>query len=177
MMFEESERTKAAREKIGMPSKNSHEWGLKTSPAKLKRYIAFALAAYPVGCLMNLYATDSTRWFGIVGILLVALAALASIPVFSSRLYKIVGDGTIKLDEFETQLRLQSITTAYHILVSILLVAIIYLAIAADSARLWLPTTYGHFNAIFWGGTLYAMLIPAAVLVWRLKDTEMDEEA
>ena len=175
-MFGESERTRKAREKIGMPSKDSHEWGMKISPAKLKRYIFFALAAYPVGCLMLLFAAEGLNALALGGLALIVLAAFATFPVFSSRLYKIVGDGTLKLDEFETQLRLKSISTAYHILMAIVLIAIIYLAIAADKETLWLPTTYDHYNAIFWGATLYAMLIPAAVLTWRLGDAPMGEE-
>lgn len=32
--------------------------------------------------------------------------------------------------------------------------------------NLWTPSTYDHWNAIFWGAMLYAFTLPTAWLAW-----------
>lgn len=171
-MFGESERTRAARERIGMASKDGRAWGTKTPPRKIFAASVFALVAYSLGAALRVFA--STDWLEIFGLVLIAAAALATLPIWSSRLFKIASNEKVKLDEFEMQMRLRSITSAYQFLALLVILFMGYILIAND-VGLWLPNAEDHLNGFFWGFMLYSLILPVLILSWKLRGTAGDE--
>ncbi|MCM8557385.1 hypothetical protein [Sphingomicrobium sediminis] len=169
--FKESERTKAAREKIGMASKDTTAWGFNTHPRKILALSIYALSAYSVGALLRLFSP--VDWLAILGLLLIASAAFATVPIWSSRVYKIASNEKIKLDEFELQMRLRSITSAYQGVAVVVVLFMGYLMIAND-VGLWLPNVADHLNGFFWGFMLYVLILPVLILSWKLRDIEAE---
>jgi small-conductance mechanosensitive channel len=125
-----------------------------------------ALVAYPVGALLLAQGPDSIASSLIgYGLILSALFGVALLTGSSTQ--RIVGEQSAQLDEYELQLRHRAMSTAYAVLTTLMLLAIVYAALAADKGG-WLPTTYDEYNGLFWGAFLYAMTIPTACLSWRL---------
>ena len=114
------------------------------------------------------------KWASAGGFLLIAVALLVCAPVAASRIYQIASEDGVKIDEFELQMRLKAMSSAYTFLIGLVALAFLYLVFAADGTGLWMPTTYDHYNAIFWGFLLYAMLLP--VLFVSLKMARMRTE-
>lgn len=51
------------------------------------------------------------------------------------------------------------------------MIGAIYMALGSDTGgsgviSLWTPSTYDHWNAIFWGVFVYAAVLPTAYLAW-----------
>ena len=125
---------------------------------------AIALTAYPLGAAVRVVGPDSLapQLFGF-GLILVSLAAAA--PVFGSYVQRIIAEQPSRLDEFELQLRQRAMSKAYALFTGLALLAVLYAGIATD-ADLWVPSDFDGFNGLFWGGFLYATLLPTACLAW-----------
>lgn len=97
------------------------------------------------------------------------ISVLAAAAVFGSRLHRITGEKAKGLDEMELQLRHNALATSYFALTMIVMLGAIYAQIAS-MAQLWLPTHRSDWNPVFVCLFLYAMLLPTAVLAWRMKE-------
>ncbi len=141
--------------------------GTKDIPLPWVRALSLlALAAYPIGALI--LALGSARVVAVAagyGLILAALIAAAALVGSSAQ--RIVGEQPEKLDEYEVHLRQRTLSLSYACFTVLVLLTVVYGAIAADKG-LWLPRTYGEFNGLFWGVFLYASLLPTAVLAWAL---------
>lgn len=137
---------------------------------------AVALVGYPAGAMIHLLFPDVTPEAGltggeIAGFALMGLSLLAFCVIAPSNLQRIVGEERKHLDEFEMDLRRKSYTFGYWVLCSLVALFAIYMALGADSDgdgmfTLWMPSTYDHWNAIFWGAMLYAVVLPTTYLAW-----------
>lgn len=144
-----------------------------------------ALGAYPIGVTIQLVFPDTTPQPGltggeIAGFGFIILALLAFCIIAPSHLQRIVGEEAKHLDEFEMDLRRKSYAFAYWVFSALAVLSVIYMGLAADmedSARfqLWTPTTYDHWNAVFWGAILYAVVLPTAYLAWA-GPTPLDDD-
>ena len=68
-------------------------------------------------------------------------------------------------------LRRKAYAFSYWVFAAMAIVGALYMGLAADTdgdglITLWKPTTYDHWNAIFWGAMLYAVVLPTAYLAW-----------
>tara|TARA_R110002073_G_scaffold37850_1_gene108838 strand:- start:408 stop:923 length:516 start_codon:yes stop_codon:yes gene_type:complete len=155
------------------------------SPAMMKWATSIALLAYPAGCLIQLLFPDTTerpdlRFGEAAGLILVATSLFAFATFAASSFQRIVGEETDKLDEFEMELRRKAHAFSYQVFASLTLLFIIYLGISSDlldsdRLTLWHPQTYNHWNALFWGATLYALVLPTAYLAWTMPAAPEDE--
>jgi len=125
-----------------------------------------SLLAYPAGALTLALGQDSAT-NSIIGYGLVLFSILCAALLTGSTAQRIVGEEAKLLDEFELTLRYRTMGTAYAVFSTLALGAAIYAAIAADKGG-WLPTTYEHYNGVFWGIFLYAFTLPTACLAWLL---------
>jgi hypothetical protein len=135
-----------------------------------------ALLAYPAGCVIQLAFPDTTPDPGltggeIAGFTLLAVSILAFCFIAPSWLQRIVGEEAKRLDEFEMDLRRRAYTFSYSVFAGLAVLFAIYMALSVDLAdsgklQLWVPVTYDHWNAIFWGAMLYAFVLPTAWLAW-----------
>ena len=128
-----------------------------------------SLGTYPAGAFI-LALLPKSSISGLVGYGLVVIALVSVAPLTGSSLQRIVGEHPSKLDEYELQLRSRAMSYSYGYLTVIVLLAIIYAALAKDFGG-WLPSTYDHFNGLFWGAFLYASVIPVAALSWIVDQT------
>jgi len=85
-----------------------------------------------------------------------------------------------RLDERQRRVRDAAYRWAYAISSATVFLALLYWYIAADVAdadklKLWLPSTFGERNAVFWGAWLLLTTLPAAVLAWLEPDPVGDE--
>ena len=148
----------------------------KRSTLMLRGATLTALIAYPAGAVLQLVFPDTTpepglTWGEGVGFALIILALFAFVIIAPSHLQRIVGEEAKHLDEFEMDLRRKAYAFSYWALSAIVVIAVLYMALAADGngdglITLWKPTTYDHWNAIFWGAMLYAVVLPTAYLAW-----------
>ncbi|WP_037500089.1 hypothetical protein [Sphingomonas jaspsi] len=122
-----------------------------------------SLAAYPIGGAIMTVDHPAAK---ISGLLVIAASLAFALPVYGSHVQKIVGEQVHLLDEFELKLRQRAMSTAYATFTALSLLAVLYFAIGGE-AGLWIPRTYDHFNALFWGIFLYASLLPTFFLVWN----------
>lgn len=150
-----------------------------------------ALLAYPLGCALQILWPDTTPEPGLtfgeiggLGLVVVALGAFCFIA--PSWFQRIVGEQTQHLDEFELELRRRAYAFSYQVFAGLVALFAIYMALAADRdgsgfVTLWTPSTYDHWNALFWGAMLYAFVLPTAWLSWagpaRLDLAEEDAAA
>ncbi len=149
-------------------------------PGRVRALTSFILAGYPAGCLMRLVAgAREALWLDVFGFALVfaSLAAFGFLSVHA--LQRISGEETARLDERELAWRRRAYGFSYVSFTGIALLAIIYLALAADAPRfaLWRPQSYEHWNAVFWGVFLTAATLPTAYLAWTLAPPEQTETA
>lgn len=153
---------------------DAHTRGSRHLSVKAARLTAtLALTAYPAGALILAFSSGPVR--SVLGFGLLLFCLVAASFVLASPVYRIVGGQAQPLDEYQLVLRLKALGTSYSILAVLLLIAIFYAAVAADRGS-WVPSTYGEYNAIFWGALLYAVLLPSAVLAWQLgRDDEPGE--
>jgi len=135
-----------------------------------------ALIGYPAGCVTQLLFPDTSPEPGLTageaaGFALIGVALLAFGFIAPSWLQRIVGEESKKLDEFEMDLRRRAYTFSYQLFAGLTVLFAIYMALSVDLAgsgklQLWTPSTYDHWNAIFWGAMLYAFVLPTAWLAW-----------
>ncbi len=116
--------------------------------------------------------SDGSAVADIGGLALVALAVILAISMLNTTFQRIVGEERSMLDEFELSLRAKAMETAYAMLAGLVVTLCIYGAIATDKGG-WMPGSYDHWNALFWGLFLYASLLPTAILAWQVGDTDL----
>ena len=124
-----------------------------------------SLVSYPVGA--SLVGFGDSLETSIAGYALITLALVCVAVMTGSTLQRIVGEQVDRLDEYEIKLRSRAVGAAYVCLSTLLLLAILYSAIASDKGG-WVPATYAEFNGIFWGVFLYATMLPSACLAWQI---------
>lgn len=134
---------------------------------------AVALGAYPPGAYLLGETGNVAAKVG--GAVLLIAALLGAGFLSNSSVQRIVGEQPHYLDEFEMQLRLRAMQSAYAAFTVLALLFTVYAAIASNT-RLWVPRTYDGYNGLFWGVFLYAWVMPAAFVAWRMDD-EGDTEA
>lgn len=146
--------------------------------ATLRVFLLVALAAYPIGALILLFTPEDgagTLVGTIVGFGFILLALMAATPVMGSRLQRIVAEQKSQLDEMEVQLRYRALSWGYSTLSAIVLLMLIYGAVAMDT-DLWVPRTYDQWNGLFWGAFLYVTLLPTAFLAFTTEAGDDEEE-
>lgn len=128
---------------------------------------------YPAGCLLQLYPqTDEYgAAYHVGGLLLVAAALLAFAALAGTSFQRQAQEPESSLDERERAERNRAAYTAHSLFAGMVMLGVIYIMIATDmtqngKAALWTPESGEHWNAIFWGLTIFAMTLPAAVLAW-----------
>ena len=133
----------------------------------------FTLLGYSIGALTLALTTESTA-IAVGGLALIILSIVAFIILAGSSLQRIIGEEIERLDEFERGLRNKAISTAYSTFSGLVLLAIIYGAIASNK-NWWLPQTFDEFNGLFWAGFLLAAVLPTAILSWSIDSSFVDE--
>jgi len=130
---------------------------------------AISLIAYPCGALVNALGPD-TLPSKLLGYGLIFAALISYAPLIGTSLQRIVGEEVKLLDEYELRLRGRALGACYTGFAMLTLLLVLYAAIASDKG-FWLPTTYDHFNGVFWGIFLYASVLPTALLSWIVEPT------
>lgn len=149
----------------------------RRSRASIRIATSVTLGGYPLGGLVVLNSGLAGEGapslvLSITGLVLIALAVLAFFYIAPSYMQRIVGEQVCELDDLERDLRQKAYAFAYHLLTGLVAAAIFYLAVANDDTRLtlWSPSTYSHWNTIFWGVLLYCFTLPTAYLAWTMPD-------
>jgi MFS family permease len=132
-----------------------------------------ALFAYPAGGLL-LALAPSTLVTTVAGYALIVVAVGCIVPLLSSSMQRIVGEEVGMLDEYELKLRSKAMNLAYSMFSAIVLLTMVYAAVASDFG-LWVPDDYDGFNGLFWGAFVYAVVLPVAVLSWLVDSSFGDE--
>jgi hypothetical protein len=138
-------------------------------------FSAVSLLAYPAGALTLNFGSD-TAGTVVAGYGLIVLALLSYTPLIGSSVQRIVGEEVKILDEFELRLRGRALSLSYAIFTGLMLLAVLYSAIASDNGW-WFPNSYEEFNGVFWGIFLYASVLPTAILSWTLEPSFAGEDA
>jgi hypothetical protein len=128
---------------------------------------AASLIAYPCGALLLALGTDTVTT-ALAGYGLILLSLIAYAPLIGTSLQRIVGEDAKLLDEYELRLRGRALSASYTVLSAMVLLLVIYAAIASDKGY-WVPDSYDAFNGLFWGIFLYASVLPTAVLSWMVE--------
>ena len=175
-MIKDNEPMQTTRQKTLASSATSFGRGSEISAKTVFACSLIAMVAYPVGAIALLLSetaatSDATA---IIGWLLLVAALFALAPVLASRIYTIASEQKVRLDEFEQQLRLKAMTTAYTILGGIVGLGLFYVYMGFD-AGWWLPREQDHVNGIFWGFVLYVMTLPPLLLSWRLMQLSAED--
>ncbi|HIG23743.1 MAG TPA: hypothetical protein EYG02_03530 [Henriciella marina] len=135
------------------------------------------LIAYPAGCILMLNANDRVA-IEIAGFALILVALIGFAMIAPSWIQRITGEEKVKLDEFEMDVRRRAYSAAYHGFTALALIFVVYLGIVSDAQAklgwLWTPTTFDHWNAIFWGAFLYATLLPTVWIAWTVRAPDHD---
>lgn len=154
----------------------SRSAGRDLSRAAARAITLAALVLYPLGALAIRFGDN--RLSSAAGYLLIAGSIACVATMMGSSLQRIVGEQVNRLDEYELKLRSRAVGAAYSCLGVLVLLALIYSAIAADRG-IWMPRTYGEFNGLFWGAFLYASMLPSAFLAWQIdaSDAQADSSA
>lgn len=148
----------------------SQSGGADLSLGAARAISAASLLAYPAGAVI-LAAGDGPA-SSIAGFTLILASLICVAVMMGSSIQRIVGEVPERLDEYELQLRAKAVSAAYTCLSALVLIAIIYAAVASDRGG-WVPDSYDAFNGLFWGFFLYASMLPTVFLVWR-KDARDD---
>lgn len=144
------------------------------SVASVRICTAASLIGYPCGALLLALGADTSA-MSLMGYGLILVALVAYAPTIGTSLQRIVGEDTKVLDEYELRLRGRALGVSYTALTVLVLLLVIYAAIAIDN-ELWIPSTYDAFNGLFWGIFLYATVLPTAVLSWMVDATFNQEQ-
>jgi len=154
-------------------SKNDPHTARPISVRAARIFSAAALVSYPVGAL--LFGLSATLPAKIAGAALLVTALICAASLASTSVQRIVGEQPQYLDEFELQLRLKAMQSAYGAFTLLALLICLYSAIASD-AGLWYPRDYEGYNGLFWGIFLYAWVLPTALVAFRM-DADEEEKA
>ena len=149
----------------------------------MKLATLFALALYPLGCLLRLAATEggaAALAFDIAGLVLVVAAVAAFAFIAPTSWQRIVGEEERLLDERELQQRYKAQAFGYAVFAGLTLLTLIYFAIGTDlgtqkGVGVWLPSSFDHWNAFIWGTLLYAFTLPTAYLAWTMPPLPEEE--
>lgn len=144
--------------------------GKARSLTSVRWLVAMTLTFYPAGTLLRVFGPEGAAADGI-GLLLILVSAIGFGLLAGTRFNRITGEQLPELDEYERKLRAGAMETAFQLFAALVLVGIIYMALASSKGW-WLPQTYDQWNGLFWGAFLYASLLPTAVLTFRLRDEE-----
>lgn len=151
------------------------------SRASMRAAATLVLAGYPLGALITLNADrtgggEASLIIGIGGLVLIALSVFAFAYLAPSYMQRIVGEQVSELDDLERALRHKAFSFSYQVLTGLAAAGIFYLAVANDDTRLtlWAPSTYSHWNTVFWGVLLYSFTLPTAYLAWTMPDISAD---
>jgi cytochrome bd-type quinol oxidase subunit 1 len=130
-----------------------------------------ALAGAPAAVVIRALGPGTTDGspHEIASLTVMMISLLTGASIFGSRLHRIAGEKPKRLDEMELQLRHNALATSYSALTMIVMLGAIYAQIAG-MAELWLPRNRSDWNPIFVCLFLYALLLPTAVLAWRMKE-------
>ncbi len=149
-------------------------FGHSLSPATARGLVIALYALYPLGCVMQLIADETTSGVAlrIAGPCLVVAAFAAFAVLAVSSLQRQTQEPETLLDERELADRNRAAYQAHSVFAGIVLLCLIYLMLRHDlsdnrNLNLWAPTTGEHWNAIFWGSAMLAMTLPAAFLAFR----------
>lgn len=144
--------------------------GSARSLRSIRALAAMTLIAYPAGALLRAVGPDTLAVQG--GGLLLIVVSLAGLALLAgTRLNRITGEELPRLDEYERNLRASAMETAFQLFAGLVLLGIIYLAVASDKGW-WLPHGYEQWSGLFWGVFIYASVLPTTVLASRLRDEE-----
>ncbi|MEO7564502.1 MAG: hypothetical protein ABIR63_05890 [Sphingomicrobium sp.] len=144
--------------------------GKALSLGTVRTLTAAALFAYPAGALIREFGSGVIA--PIVGFALIVVALMSTAALMGSSIQRIVGEQVELLDEFELKLRNRAVGSAYKLLSLLILLAVIYAAIASDQ-QWWIPHTYGEFSGLFWGAFLYCALLPSVFLTWIVEPSDI----
>jgi len=139
----------------------SHDQSVRT----IRACTTASLIAYPAGALLREFGPN-TLPVTIVGYGLILLALCAYAPLIGTWLQRIVSEDTKLLDEYELRLRGRALSTSYMSLSVLILLLVLYAAMAADKGW-WAPGNFG----VFWGVFLYVTVLPTAILSWMVEPT------
>ena len=146
--------------------------GKPRSLATIRGLAILTLVAYPAGALMRVFLGDNLA-VKATGLSLVLASVIGLALLAGTRLNRITGEQLTQLDEYERNLRASAMETAFQLFTALVLLGIVYVAIASDKGW-WVPSGYDEWNGVFWGAFLYSLTLPTAVLAFRLRDE--DEE-
>lgn len=136
----------------------------------------FALAAYPLGCVVQLVSEDLSTP-NTLGSIVTNTSAIAGYMIACSLPSLMMRREDTALDERELSERNTSLSISYWIMAAILLAALMYLIVSYDSSgRLWFPSQSDHWNALFWGAFLYVMVLPVAIITTRHKPLPLSDD-
>jgi hypothetical protein len=125
---------------------------------------------YPAGCILRLLhaGLPSAPAWNVVGVGLITAAFVAFFLLAGSSLQRLAQEQSGKLDERELMQRNRAAYRAYGSLSGVALLGLIYMSLQPDIAKkdivLWIPTTYDHWNAVFWGAFILATTLPSVFL-------------
>jgi MFS family permease len=148
--------------------------GSARSAASVRTLGLLGLTLYPAGALLRQFGPDSAP-IQVGGLLLILAALGCAALIAGTRLSRITAEEKDHLDEYEERLRAFTMERSYAFLVALLLIAVIYMALASDFGW-WVPSGYDQWNGVFWGAFLFATLVPPTVLAFRLVREEQEEE-
>lgn len=151
------------------PSGRSSSAGLSTRTTRI--LAAVPLLCAPAAIVIRALGPGTTDGdpHEVASLIAMMIGILASVPVLGSRLSRITRERARGLDEMETQLRHNALATSYFALTTIVMLAVAY-AQVANMAQLWLPRNESDWIPVVVTFMLYAMLLPTAVLAWRMKE-------
>lgn len=122
---------------------------------------------------------QNSKGLEFTGLGLVTLSVLCFAIIVSTGLQRITFNSKHKLDELELSLRQKAYSRAYHVLGVIVLLGLFYLDVASDTEStmdLWTPSVGDHWQMILWGGILYTMVLPTALLAWSMPTEEVEDD-
>lgn len=153
---------------------------------RLRALIATMYVAYPLGCVLQILFTDdgaASLVADMTGLALVLASAVAFLLVARTSVQRIMHVAEAELDERELTERWRAHQSAYGAFSALALALLIYLALALDFADrapfpIWTPTTFEHWNALFWAGFLLAVTLPTAFYAFASRaDAPEDDES
>ncbi|MGF1462359.1 MAG: hypothetical protein ACFB2Z_04220 [Maricaulaceae bacterium] len=162
-----------------LPYYEDHEGAPSTSSLNALRGVTLAApGAYVMGCWLRLGADRLTD---LAGLALVALSLECAAVVLLSHRQRFVADDTARLDEREMMVRRRAFERAYFTLAIMVLLGLggtVMLTAFSEAASVtfWRPTTWAHWNALFFGVGMVAVLLLASVVAWTVKSPPIEEE-
>ncbi len=159
-------------------------FGRNLSRAMAHGLVIALYALYPIGCALQLGRDDTgaSVVLSVTGLCLVVISVAAFAVLAGSSLQRQAQEEAPKLDERELAERNRAAYRAHSVFSVAVLLGLLYLALRQDLATsgkldLWAPTTYDHWNALFWGFGMLALTLPAAFLAFQQAGPEEEQSA